>query len=297
MNELSPAFFARLSKLQWPIHKRLQGYAHGAHRGQNRGAGLEFSEYRRYELGDDLRRLDWKLLARSDRYYLREAERDSQISVFVILDASLSMTAKNQKEKNSRLQTAKMIAGGLISIATRQGDEVGLIAVNDVQTVALPARRGMTAMKQLLSRLMNVQAQGKLPSPRDTKAVFGLLDKPSLCVFISDFIDDMSLQWLRLLQAANHQLVALSLSTNIEREFLFSQSLALVDETPGNACYVNIEEQKEAYLQAYQSHQQRWQRWCGVNNVAWHSVDVDDDAESVVRQVITPTHRRQRSRA
>lgn len=297
MNALSPEFFARLSKLQWPIHKRLQGYAHGAHRGQNRGAGLEFSEYRRYELGDDLRRLDWKLLARSDRYFLREAERDSQISVFVILDASLSMTARNLKAKSQRLQAAQMIAAGLISIATRQGDEVGLIAVNDVQTLAIPARRGMAAMKQLLSRLMNIQAQGQLPSPRDTKAVFSLLDKPSLCVFISDFIDDMSLQWLRLLQAANHQLVALSLSTDVEREFLFTRPLALVDESPSSACYVNVEEQKNDYLQAYQLHQQRWQRWCGVNNVAWHEFDVDDNPETIIRQLIAPTRARQRSHA
>src|SRR6478672_2268634 len=88
---LTSALLAHTSNLDLVIRHVLAGLGHGIHAGRERGAGVEFSEYRAYAPGDEWRRVDWTLLARADRYYVREAARDSHLAVWLVLDASASM--------------------------------------------------------------------------------------------------------------------------------------------------------------------------------------------------------------
>jgi uncharacterized protein (DUF58 family) len=87
----SSALVAHTTNLDLVVRHVLAGLGHGIHAGRERGAGVEFSEYRAYAPGDEWRRVDWKLLARADRYYVREAERDSHVAVWLVLDATASM--------------------------------------------------------------------------------------------------------------------------------------------------------------------------------------------------------------
>ena len=96
----------------------LAGLGHGLHAGRERGAGVEFSEYRAYAPGDEWRRVDWKLLARNDRYYVREAERDSHVAVWFWLDASASMNEASQRFANvSKLAYARAVIACLAAVA------------------------------------------------------------------------------------------------------------------------------------------------------------------------------------
>jgi uncharacterized protein (DUF58 family) len=93
------------------------------------GSGLEFSQYRGYEPGDDLRLLDWKMLARSGRYYIKQSEIDTHINVKFIVDASKSML--HQEGQVSKMEYANVLVASLAHLAHRQGDAVGLLTVND----------------------------------------------------------------------------------------------------------------------------------------------------------------------
>ena len=286
MNLITPAFIQRVSRLHWPIKRRLHGIGHGMHQGRNRGAGLEFSEYRRYELGDDLRRLDWKLLARSDRYFIREAERESQVPCYLLLDTSVSMNARDTGGDWSRIALASAVAAGLAAIAIRQGDEAGLITLSNDNLRVQAARRGFHALKPLVSTLQTLRGAGQLPPPEQASVVFSVLRRPALCVLISDFFDDSSLRWLRYLYAGRQDVIALALTTRQEREFAFDKSMTLLDDDQSRLATIAPNEQRSGYLQAFQAHRQQWQHWCTSHDVQWLDADVRDTPEAIIRRLL-----------
>src|SRR5690606_3142222 len=123
----------------------------GMHRSRDRGAGLEFSQYRGYEPGDELRRIDWKLYARSDRFFVREAERDSPLTVWVLLDASASMAQADESRPDwSRLDAGKALAAAIAEVAVRQGVRVGLGVLNDRDLRLVPAAAGTRQRDRIL---------------------------------------------------------------------------------------------------------------------------------------------------
>src|SRR3954471_15678377 len=121
---------ARLKNLRLRARHGAGGDGLGQHASRSRGAGLEFAQYRAYEPGDEPRRIDWKLFARSDRYFVRESERDSPLTIWLVIDASASMTQADSARRDWRkLDAAKTIAACAIELALRQGDRFGLIAL------------------------------------------------------------------------------------------------------------------------------------------------------------------------
>ncbi len=123
---------ARLKDLRLYSQRVSGAQGIGQHQSRSRGAGLEFAQYRAYEPGDEPRQIDWKLYARSDKFFVREAERDSPMIVWLLIDATASMAQYDAKRPEwSRLHAAKAQAACVFELALRQGDRFGVIAVND----------------------------------------------------------------------------------------------------------------------------------------------------------------------
>ena len=129
---IPPEVRSRLKDLRLTSRRAVGGQGIGLHRSRSRGAGLEFAQYRAYEPGDEPRQIDWKLYARSDRFFVREAERESPLAVWILIDASASMTqADVDRPEGSRLDAARALAACLAELALRQGDRFGLVALHE----------------------------------------------------------------------------------------------------------------------------------------------------------------------
>ncbi|MFS2016768.1 DUF58 domain-containing protein [Massilia sp. CT11-108] len=138
----SSSLIAHAANLDLVVRHVLAGLGHGIHAGRERGAGVEFSEYRAYAPGDEWRRVDWKLLARADRYYVREAERDSHVAVWLVLDATASMAEPSRSiEGLTKLQYARVLLACVAAIAQRQGDAFGLIVCRGERADFTPGAR------------------------------------------------------------------------------------------------------------------------------------------------------------
>ncbi len=158
------ALLAHTTDLELVIRHVLAGLGQGVHAGRERGAGVEFSEYRAYAPGDEWRRVDWKLLARADRYYVREAERDSHVAVWLLLDASASMAEPSRSIQGlDKLGYARTLLACIAAIAQRQGDAFGLAVLSAGRVQFLPAARGPRQLQRVLAKLKQVQAEGELP--------------------------------------------------------------------------------------------------------------------------------------
>src|SRR4051812_23818502 len=158
----------------------------GSNKSQTVGAGQEFSQYRSYQPGDDLRQLDWKMFARSERYYIKQAEIETNITVKFMLDASHSMAYA--EDGISKLQYAKIMTAALAYLTRKQSDTFGLYAVNDKHIKVVQPRFEQQQFIRFLNELVQLNASGTW----NRSGVQQLLDHhgKEMIVFITDLYDE-----------------------------------------------------------------------------------------------------------
>ena len=206
----------------------------GQHRSRDKGAGLEFSQYRGYEPGDEPRRIDWKLYARSDRFFVREAERDSPLAVWIVLDASASMAQEDETRPGwSRLDAAKALAAGIADVALRQGDRVGLVALRDDALAFAPAAGGARQRDRLLFELQRIGAGGGVPGEARLRPIWERIAADDLVVVVGDLLDDAVPALATRLAGARREVLAIQVLTVAERDFPFEDGRRFRDPETG----------------------------------------------------------------
>lgn len=161
---LAAADLARTRDLALVARTLADGTMFGAHQGRQLGAGLEFSQYRAYQPGDDPRRVDWKLVARADRYFVRESETETSVTVRVVLDASRSMA--HEEDGVSTWTYGRMLAAAVLAIAARQGDAAGLVLARDPGLESYAPSRESRHLQRLLATLERAEPAGRFPAWR-----------------------------------------------------------------------------------------------------------------------------------
>ncbi|MFL6676431.1 MAG: DUF58 domain-containing protein [Massilia sp.] len=232
----SSALVAHTTDLELVIRHVLAGLGHGVHAGRERGAGVEFSEYRAYAPGDEWRRVDWKLMARADRYFVREAERDSHVAVWLVLDATASMAEPSRSIAGlDKLSYARTILACIAAIAQRQGDAFGLVVLAGGRAQFTSATRGPRQLQRVLSQLTRAVAAGALPSAGTLRTALHFASSPAVVFAASDFLDwpsPLSEALLRL-RHMRHDVRALCLQTQAECDAGFDSAAAYRDPEQG----------------------------------------------------------------
>jgi uncharacterized protein (DUF58 family) len=209
----------------------------GQHHGRSRGAGLEFEQYRAYEPGDEPRRVDWKLYARSDRFFVREAARDSPLSVWVLLDASASMAqADAARPAYSKFAAAKLLAACLAEVATLQGDSCGIASLSSKGVAVAPSGSGARHRDRLWLALEPLRAQGEWPIEAQLAPLWERISPETVVVIISDGLDAALPAFAARLAAARRQVLSLGLISCEERDFPFAGGYVFVDPETGAEC-------------------------------------------------------------
>jgi uncharacterized protein (DUF58 family) len=253
----SSALIAHTKDLDLVIRHVLAGLGHGIHAGRERGAGVEFSEYRAYAPGDEWRRVDWKLLARADRYYVREAERDSHVAAWLLLDATASMAEPSRSvEGLDKLGYARALLGCVAAIAQRQGDAFGLVVLQDGRAQFTPAARGPRQLQRVLAQLAKVQPSGALPDGETMRASLHFARAPSVMFAAGDLLDWPSVlsEALVRLRHMRHDVRALCLQTQAECEASFEPGPAYRDPEQQGGVFGFDAAAKEAYRRNRDAH-------------------------------------------
>lgn len=220
---IPPEVRARLPELRLGARRAVGDRGIGLHRSRSRGAGLEFAQYRAYEPGDEPRQIDWKLYARSDRFFVREAERESPLAVWLLVDASASMAqADRARPDYSRLDAARGIAACIAELALLQGDRFGMVALAEEAPQLMPAAQGARARDRLWLALRAIVAQGRFPQPERLGPAWERIAPGDLVVVLSDGFDDAALDLAERLAAARREVWFIRIVTVEERDFPFS---------------------------------------------------------------------------
>lgn len=269
--------------LRWPAQRRVPGGLPGAHRSRMRGLSPEFTEYRPYRQGDDPRRLDWRLLARSDRAYIRLADDHAVLETHLIVDASASLAFPTST--HVKWETARALAVALASVVHATGDPVALTVVAERGEVRLAPRTRGGVVRDIARALAEVAPAGSAP----LAPALGRVPLRARAVLVTDFLGDADalLALARERVAAGGEVHAVHVIAREELEPPRGAHLA-VDPEREDVRRPLAGEAREAYLRAFAE----WRRelaagWQGAG--AGYTVATTDAAlDRVVRQVTTP---------
>ncbi len=219
---IPPDLRARLAPLRLRMRRPAAAPGHGTHASRHRGAGLEFAQYRSYEPGDEPRHVDWKLYARSDRFFVREAERESPLTAWLLVDATASMAQEDAARPGwARLDAARVLAACTIELALRQGDRFGLVAIGGDGLQLVPAGSGPRHRDRCLLALHRLRAHGAWPPPGRLRAVWEAIAADTLVLALGDFLDEPAAALCERLAGARREVLAVQLLTVGERDFPF----------------------------------------------------------------------------
>ena len=232
--DLPPELRSRLRRLSIVPRRAAMLSAAGLHDSRNKGGGLEFAQYRAYERGDDLRAIDWKLYARSDKFIVRDAERESPVAVWIVLDASASMAqADLARPDRSRFDAARRVAAGLMEIALYQGDRFGLVVETASGPMVLSPGSGGRHRDRVLMSLAPLKASGAADWTRDV-GVFGeQIGARDIIVILTDGFDEGCIATAERLAASGRDVCIIQILTGDERDFPFDQNYRFHDPETG----------------------------------------------------------------
>lgn len=232
----------------------IDGFMNGFNKSTVKGPGLEFSQYRSYQAGDDLRWLDWRMFARSDRYYIRESEVETSISVRFLVDASASMNHDDGGIK--KIDYAKFLTASLAYLANLQGDSIALNIFKDGELFALPSRPDPQHLQRLFFHLKQVDPAGTFTKPAHYKALFAGNGRKELLIFITDMYqaDAEITNLLSTLSALRHEIIVFHLMGSNELEFDFRGFTTLEDLETGETIQVNTQRARDDYHNKLQQH-------------------------------------------
>ncbi|HMV09588.1 MAG TPA: DUF58 domain-containing protein [Cyclobacteriaceae bacterium] len=224
----------------------VEGFISGSNRSQSIGIGQEFSQYRGYEPGDDLRLLDWKMYARSERYFVKLSEIETNITIKFIVDASHSMSYS--ENGLSKLHYAKVMTAALAYLARKQSDAVGLYGINDKHPEIVLARFETQQFMRFVNALVQLKSEGQWG--RKTESLIDHTGK-EMIVFITDLYDQNNdlLSFISRLKTSRNEVIVFHLMGKNEHDLSYEGAFTFEDLETGARVKVDTAVKQKAYKQ------------------------------------------------
>jgi uncharacterized protein (DUF58 family) len=282
---LDPAVLGRLMAL--PLHARqaMLGSVSGRHRSPVRGSSLEFAQYRKYVPGDDTRRLDWRTWGRSDRFYIKQFEADTNLRLCLLMDTSGSMDFG--PEGATRFDYARKVAGALGYFAAEQGDAVGLWALA-AKPVEIPARRGPAHLGQVLDRLGELRPEGGTTLLAALHEAAERIRQRALVIIFSDFFVPpaelkSAFQHLRF---RKHDVAAFHLLDQRELDFDFDRPARFLDMEGGETILADPSLIARNYREAVRRYIAEMDEVVRTTGVDYHRVRLHESYEEALARFL-----------
>jgi len=252
---LDAATLARISNMQLLAKTVVEGFILGLHKSPYRGFSVEFAEYRSYVPGDDIKHIDWKVFAKTDKYYLKLFEEETNLACHLVLDASGSMAYGSQPL--TKFQYAARMAACLSYFMMRQRDATGLVLFDTQIRTFLPAHLRQSHLQRILSTLEACEPGSETDLAQPLHEVAEALKRRGLVVLISDLLGDTQplLSALQHLKFAGHDVILFQTLDPDELEFPFDKLVEFTDLETGEKVKTSGRSAREHYLAELDAHQ------------------------------------------
>jgi len=290
-----PAALMRIRNLELRARTVVDGFWRGIHRSRRHGFSSEFTEYRQYVAGDDTRYLDWKLLARSDRYYVRKFEEETNLGCHLLVDCSRSMEFTSTGY--SKLEYARTLAATLAVFLRQQGDAVGLITFAGKVQDCVPARSKRSHVHEILASLARPSAAPGTALSAPIEQILRSVRRRGMVILISDLlapIEDLETR-LASLAACGHDVTLLQLLDPAELTFNFPSAAIFEDMESGRMVLTQPDAARSRYLARLEAHLAAVRAACSRQGILHHLCPTDQYLEKILFEHLADRSRRGRS--
>jgi uncharacterized protein (DUF58 family) len=283
---LKPEVLNTVNGLELVAKIIVEGFMSGSNKSQSIGSGQEFSQYRSYEPGDDLRQLDWKMYGRTERYYIKQAEIETNITVKFMLDASHSMDY--EESGLNKFQYAKVMIAALAYLARKQSDTFGLYTVNDRHIRSIEPRFEQQQFLRFLNELVQVKSESTWKKNNGLEHLYNHHGK-EMIVFVTDLYDDQRdlHQFITRLKTPRNEVIVFHLMGQQELEMSFQGAFTFEDLETGQRLKVNTVEQQRHYADQVNQWIVDSRSWMLEKQIGYHLVVMNEPVEKTLRNFLT----------
>ena len=278
-----PELLARIADLELVARIVVEGLVSGLHRSPFHGYSAEFSQYRHYRQGDDLKYVDWKLLARTDRLYTKQFRETTNMAAEIVIDTSASM-AFPVDAPMSKFRYAIVAAAALAHLISGQGDAVGLLAPGRF----IAPKTGRQHLRGLLAALTSLEASGTWQSDEIVRRAGERLTRRGLLIVFSDFYDaeDRTFAELRRASRMGHEVVLFQVMSREELQFPFKRDMEFTDLETGRALPLNAGLAREAYKDGVTAFLERWRSRAAAEGLQYSLIVTDTPPDHALRNFL-----------
>lgn len=291
---LDPATLLRIARLELRARLVVQGFLSGLHRSPYHGFSVEFTEYRQYSLGDDVRYVDWRLFARTDRHYLKRFEDETNLRCYLLLDLSRSMAYGSQGY--SKAEYAKTAVATIAHFLSTQRDAVGLVTFDEQIEEFLPARFRAGHLHRIYLALERSPAGTRTELAAPLEQIARTARKRGLVVLVSDLLAPCATleRQLGYLRTLGHEVIVLRVLDPAELTFPFDDEALFRDLESGRELYVDAPLARQSYRRRFDEHAAELRTTCQQLGVDLYDLPTDQPLELALFDVLQARLRRGR---
>ncbi|MCX6993502.1 MAG: DUF58 domain-containing protein [Kiritimatiellaeota bacterium] len=285
-NFLSPQELHRLGRMTIQSRYVVEGTLSGRHRSHLKGASSEFADHRAYVPGDDPKHLDWKVLGRTDRYYVRRYEDETNLRVYLVIDRSASMGFTSGPVMKYRYACQLAAAIGYVVVKVR--DSVGLYLYSNRIDRQAGARNSFAHLNNLLKSLTQNQPASTTQTAKTLHQIAEAVRRRALIVLFSDLLDDPPeiIRALAHFRKQHHDVIVFHILDPAELDFTFKQAAQFIDLETGETIVADPRGMADAYRKVFGDFLEQYRKPCTEMNVDYRLVRTDQDAAMFVRSFL-----------
>ncbi len=286
---MAPLHVSSLGRLDFVARGIVDGFLIGLHRSPHRGFSVEFAENRPYYPGDDVRFVDWKMFGRSDRYYIKQFEEETNLRAYLLLDTSQSMDwVSDEAQYLKKLEYARLLAASLSVLLLRQGDAVGLLAFDSEIRAHVAPRGVLRHLNRLVRELEKLGGKGGTEAEKALRDVSMRLRRRGLVILMSDLLvdPDATRDALHYLSHRGHEVLVFHLMDPAERDLPAAGDAVFFDPETNEELRTSSSALRREYSRAVAESVSEWRRVCSRMGADYELVTTDVPIGRVLRRYL-----------
>lgn len=271
---LQPQVVSKLANMELRARLVVEGFITGLHKSPYHGFSVEFAEHRQYMPGDEIRRIDWKIYGRTDRYYIKQYEEETNLKSYIILDASRSM-AYASEGNIKKIEYASYLAASLSYMMLKQQDAVGLAVFDERLTSFLPPHGTKPYLRQILIELEKLKATNRTGAAKSLHQVADRIKRRGLVIVISDLLEkpDQVITALKHFRHKKNEVIVMHVLDPLERSFAFGKDAVFRDMETSETLMTQPWQIQKAYQQKMAAFIEGYKRDCRENYIDYVLLD------------------------
>lgn len=283
---LQPEIVSKLSNLNLVARLVVEGFITGLHKSPYHGFSVEFAEHRQYMPGDDIRHVDWKVYAKTDRYYVKQFEEETNLKAYLLVDSSGSMGFTSHSIHKQ--QYATYLAAGLSYLMLKQRDSVGLVTFDQKLNSYLPPRSVNTYLSVILKELEKSKPRNKTNVSKTFHQLAERMNRRGLVIVLSDLLDDPQkvMAGLKHFRHKKHEVIVFHILDPLERSFDFKSDSVFVDMETGEKMSTQPWHIRSDYRQLVNKFIETYKKQCRENRIDYVLMDTKEPFDKALLQYL-----------